>query len=77
MWVEGVHCQQFFKTGGFQQLFKVEAWKEIDINKKKEEGLIKWQLVAIFETVTEELEKVNKEANSTVQLDDNRHVPNI
>ena len=30
----------------------------------------------MFETVTEELKKANKEANSTVQLDNNRHVLN-
>ena len=52
--------------GGFQRLFKVEAQKEIDINKKEEEGLIKQQLVAIFKTVTEELKKVDKEANLIV-----------
>ena len=76
MWVEGVHCQQFFKTGGFQRLFEVEARKEIDVNEEEEEGLIKRQLAATFETVTEELEKADKEANSAVQPDDNRHVPN-
>ena len=58
-------------------MFKVKAQKEIDINKKEEKGLIKRQLTTIFETVTEELEKVDKEANSAVQLDDNRHVLNI
>ena len=38
--------------------------------------MIKWQLVVTFETVTEELEKVDKEVNLVVQLDDNRHMPN-
>ena len=52
--------------GGFQQLFKIEAQKEININKKKEEELIKQQLVITFKTVTEELEKVDKEVNSVV-----------
>ena len=47
-------------------MFKVEAWKEINVNKEEEEGLIKWQLAAIFETVTEELKKADKEVNSTV-----------
>ena len=49
--------------GGFQQLFKVKAQKEIDINKEEEKGLIKRQLVAMFKTVIEELEKVDKEVN--------------
>ena len=48
MWIENIHYQQFFKTGGFQQLFEMEAWKEKDVNKKEEEGLIKWQLVTTF-----------------------------
>ena len=76
MWVEGVYCQQFFKTGGFQRLFEVEARKEIDVNEEEEEGLIKRQFAATFETVTEELEKADKEANSAVQPDNNRHMPN-
>ena len=48
MWVKGVHCQQFFKMGGFQWLFEVEARKEIDVNEEEEEGLIKRQLAATF-----------------------------
>ena len=55
----------------------MEAWKEININKKEEKGLIKWQLIITFKTVIEELKKANKEVNSTVQLDDNRHVLNM
>ena len=47
-------------------MFKVEAWKEIDVNKKKEKGLIKQQLTATFKTVIKELKKVDKEANSVV-----------
>ena len=36
LWVEGMHYQQFFKTGGFQRLFKVEAaWLRQD---QEEEG---------------------------------------
>ena len=57
-------------------MFKVEAQKEIDINKEEEEGLIKQQLVTTFKTVTKELKKVDKEINSAVQLDDNRHILN-
>ena len=52
--------------GGFQRLFKVEAWKEIDVNKEEKKGLIKWQLVAIFKTVIKELKKADKEVNSAV-----------
>ena len=44
----------------------MEAQKEIDINKKEEEGLIKRQLVVIFKTVIKELEKADKKANSAV-----------
>ena len=44
----------------------MEAQKEIDINKEKEEGLIKWQLVTIFKTVIEELKKADKKANLVV-----------
>ena len=47
-------------------MFKVEAWKEININKEEKEGLIKRQLVIIFKTVIKELEKVDKKANSAV-----------
>ena len=52
--------------GEFQQLFKIKAQKEIDINKKKEKGLIKWQLVITFKIVIKKLEKADKEINSTV-----------
>ena len=77
MWVENVHCQQFFKTGGFQWLFKVEAQKEKNVNKEKEEGLIKWQLAMMFQTATAKLEKADKEINLAIQPDNNRHMPNM
>ena len=66
MWVKGVYYQQFFKMGGFQWLFKVEVQKEIDVNKEEEKGLIKQQLIAIFEMVIKELKKIDKEVNSAV-----------
>ena len=44
----------------------MEAWKEIDVNKKEEEGLIKQQLTTIFKTVIEELEKADKEVNLVI-----------
>ena len=33
---------------------------------KEEEGLIKWQLAAMFKIVIVELEKADKEANSAI-----------
>ena len=58
-------------------MFKIEAQKEINVNKEEEKKLIKQQLVAIFHTATVELEKADKKANSAIQPDNNRHVPNM
>ena len=49
LWVEGVHCQQFFKTGGFQRLFEVEAAKSRqDQEEEGGIGLIERRLEATF-----------------------------
>jgi hypothetical protein len=43
-WISNIHCQQFFKTGGFQRLFQVEAEQEeehIHVNIAAEQLIVK------------------------------------
>jgi len=77
-WVRDVHCQQFFKTGGFQRLFEVGARPEETRQLAREQVAdpIQQQVEAAFQIATAEVEKADKETESAVQPDDNRYVTN-
>jgi hypothetical protein len=74
-WVANIHCQQFFKTGGFQKLFEVEAEQErINEDEIEMSQLVMTQAERDFQSSWTEVEKERE--TKTVDGEISRYEPN-
>lgn len=85
MWTSGVHCQQFFKTQGWQKLFEVTvpqqeqremAIRSADVGSDEEaERFVQSHIESVFSSTQEQLRQEDEEERAAVEADTDRHVP--